>query len=194
MNEPEPNPSSDVPSAKLMASRKRFIALLLIAFVPMFIAYAAFFHFPDWAPTGTTNQGQLVTPSIDGTTISEELATFNTWVLIQPIKGRCGDQCREMLYLSRQVVIGLGKDANRVQRVALISSDTQDLMEHLDVEHPDVKVVSGITTFKRIVTDNGPVLLLMDPNHNVMMLYTLDKAGKPMQRDLKHLLRISNIG
>jgi hypothetical protein len=177
-----------------MGSRKRFIALLLIAFVPMFIAYASFFHFPDWAPTGTTNQGELVTPSVDGTTISEELATFSTWVLIQPIEGSCGDQCREMLYLSRQVVTGLGKDANRVQRVVLISIDTPDLLEHLVVEHPDVKVVSGMTTFKRVVSGDGPVLLLMDPNHNVMMLYRLDKAGKPMLRDLKHLLKISNIG
>ena len=194
MNEPEPDSSSDAPSGKLMASRKRFIALLLIAFVPMFIAYATFFHFPDWAPTGTTNQGELVTPSVDGTTMSEELANFSTWVLIQPIEGGCGDQCRQMLYLSRQVVTGLGKDANRVQRVVLISTDTAELMEHLGVEHPDVKVVTGMTTIKRVATGDGPVLLLMDPNHNVMMLYSLDKAGKPMLRDLKHLLKISNIG
>jgi hypothetical protein len=177
-----------------MVSRKRFIALLLIAFVPMFVAYTTFFHFPDWAPTGTTNQGELVTPSVDGTTMSEELATFSSWVLIQPIEGGCGDQCREMLYLSRQVVTGLGKDANRIQRVVLISTDIPDLVEHLGVEHPDVKVVSGMTTFKRVATGDGPVLLLMDPNHNVMMLYSLDKAGKPMLRDLKHLLKISNIG
>ena len=194
MNKPEPNSFSDAPSGKLMASRKRFIALLLIAFVPMFIAYATFFHFPDWAPTGTTNQGELVMPSIDGTTMSEELATFRTWVLIQPVEGGCDDQCREMLYLSRQVVIGLGKDANRVQRVVLISTDTPGLLKHLGAEHPDVKVVSGMTSFKPVATGNGPVLLLMDPNHNVMMRYSLDKAGKPMLRDLKHLLKISNIG
>jgi len=191
VNETEPNSYANVPSGKLMASRRRFIALLLIAFGPMFIAYATFFHFPDWAPTGTTNQGQLISPSIDGLKMSEELATFSTWVLIQPIES---GQCREMLYLSRQVVIGLGKDANRVQRVALTSADTPELMEHLEVEHPDVKVVSSMTAYKPIVTDNGPVLLLMDPNHNVMMFYSLDKAGKPMLRDLKHLLKISNIG
>jgi len=194
VNETEPNSSANVSSAKLMASRRRFIALLLIAFGPMFIAYATFFYFPDWAPTGTTNEGQLISPSIDGLKMSQELATFSTWVLIQPIKSSCGDQCREMLYLSRQVVIGLGKDANRVQRVALTSADTPALMEHLEVEHPDVKVVSGMTAYKPIFTDDGPVLLLMDPNHNVMMLYSLDKAGKPMLRDLKHLLKISNIG
>ena len=194
MIETKPNSSSESPSGKLMASRKRFVALLLIAFVPMFIAYAAFFHFPNWAPTGTTNHGELISPSVDGVTISRELADFDTWVLIQPVDGLCGDECRKMLYLSRQVITGLGKDANRVQRVVLISTDTPDLVEHLNDEHPDVKVVFGLTTVKPVVANDGPVLLLMDPNHNVMMLYSLEKAGKPMLRDLKHLLKISNIG
>tara|TARA_B110000037_G_C16841489_1_gene391983 strand:- start:38 stop:622 length:585 start_codon:yes stop_codon:yes gene_type:complete len=194
MIETKPNSSSESPSGKLMASRKRFVALLLIAFVPMFIAYAAFFHFPNWAPTGTTNHGELISPSVGGVTISSELADFDTWVLIQPVDGLCGDECRKMLYLSRQVITGLGKDANRVQRVVLISTDTPDLVEHLNGEHPDVKVVFGLTTVKPSVANDGPVLLLMDPNNNVMMLYSLEKAGKPMLRDLKHLLKISNIG
>ena len=194
MIEPKPNSSSESSSGKLMASRKRFVALLLIAFVPMFIAYAAFFHFPNWAPTGTTNHGELVSPSVDGVTISSELADFDTWVLIQPVDDLCGDECRKMLYLSRQVITGLGKDANRVQRVVLISTETPDLVKHLNGEHPDVKVVFGVTTVKPVVANDGPLLLLMDPNHNVMMLYILEKAGKPMLRDLKHLLKISNIG
>ena len=194
MIETKPNSSSESPSGKLMASRKRFVALLLIAFVPMFIAYAAFFHFPNWAPTGTTNHGELVSPSVDGVTISSELADFDTWVLIQPVDGLCGYECLKMLYLSRQVITGLGKDANRVQRVVLISTETPDLVKHLNGEHPDVKVVFGVTTVKPVVANDGPLLLLMDPNHNVMMLYSLEKAGKPMLRDLKHLLKISNIG
>ena len=190
MNELQPNSSPE----KVMASRKRFVVLLLIAFVPIFIAYAAFFYFPGWAPTGTTNNGELITPSVDGTTMSEELEKFSTWVLIQPIEGSCGEQCLEMLYLSRQVVTGLGKDANRVQRVVMLSNETPDLTEHLDDEHPDVEVVSGKTNVGRKAASDRPFLLLMDPNHNVMMIYTLDKAGKPMLRDLKHLLKISNIG
>ena len=194
MNEPQSDSSSDSSSGKLMASRKRFVALLLIAFVPILIAYAAFFYFPDLAPTGTTNQGELITPAVDGATMAEELSTFTSWVLIQPLEGDCDEKCREMLYLSRQVITGLGKDANRVKRVVLLSAESTDQAEYLSVEHPDVEVLTGKTRLGAPATKEGPVLLLMDPNHNVMMLYTLDKAGKPMQRDLKHLLRISNIG
>ena len=194
MNEHQTDSSPNVTPGKLMASRKRFVALLLIAFVPIFIAYAAFFYFPDWAPTGTTNNGELISPPADGVAISEELGTFSTWVLIQPIEGSCGEQCRELLYLSRQVVTGLGKDTDRVQRVVMLSNGTPDLMEHLNLEHPDVTVVPGTTTLGQKAASGSPLLLLMDPNHNVMMLYTIDKAGKPMLRDLKHLLKISNIG
>jgi len=39
-----------------------------------------------------------------------------------------------------------------------------------------------------------PLLFLVDPNGNVMMYFTLEKAGKPMLGDLKHLLKLSNIG
>ena len=41
---------------------------------------------------------------------------------------------------------------------------------------------------------DGAYILLMDPNGNIMMFYTLDKAGKLMLKDVKHLLKASNIG
>ena len=191
MNEPR----EKSPTEKVKASRKRFVALLMIAFVPILIAYGAFFHFPGWAPAGTTNQGELIAPPIDGRTMSEQLGTFSKWVLIQPVEGSCTEQCREMLYLSRQVVTGLGKDANRIQRAVMLAADVpDDLKEHLKNDHPDVEVVTGRNAVAPVPGSDGPMLLLMDPNHNILMYYTLDKAGKPMLRDLKHLLRISNIG
>ena len=85
--------------------------------------------------------------------------------MIQPVDGLVvGIECRKMLYLSRQVITGLGKDANRVQRVVLISTDTPDLVEHLNDEHPDVKVVFGLTTVKpAVATGDGPVLASNGP-------------------------------
>jgi len=44
----------------------------------------------------------------------------------------------------------------------MVSTYTLDLMEHLGVEHPDVKMVYGMTTLDRAVTGDGSVLLLMD--------------------------------
>ena len=39
-----------------------------------------------------------------------------------------------------------------------------------------------------------PGLFLRDPNGNVILFYPAKNAGKPMLKDLKHLLKLSNIG
>jgi hypothetical protein len=187
MTEPDPK--------ELKASRIKLVTIILVAFVPIFIAYAAFFYLPGWSPKGTTNQGELIQPPIDGSTMSAELLEFENWVLIQPATADCDDQCEQMLYLSRQVITGLGKDANRVSRAVLADGALSvGFMALLKDEHPDVAVIKGTNKFYPETSTDGPILLLMDPNTNVMMFYAFDKAGKPMLKDLKHLMKISNIG
>ena len=179
----------------IRSSRQKLIMLIMIAFVPIFIAYAAFFYFPDWAPDGTTNQGELISPPMPAEQLTPALTEFGTWVLLQPTGTRCDEACTELLYLSRQVVTGLGKDTSRIQRVVLPEGVlAPEFAALLNEEHPDVAVRPGDHAPLAAIVTERPVLLLMDPNGNVMMYYLLDKAGKPMLKDLKHLLRVSNIG
>ena len=194
MTKHQPVPEKRYSPGSLSGSRRRLLALILIAFVPMFVAYGTFFYFPGFAPGGRTNQGDLISPPIDALVISDQFATYDTWVLIQTVNGACDKQCKKMLYLSRQVVTALGKDAKRVQRIALVSGETPELLAHLKLEHPDVAVVTGKipSSFQEVASQS--ILLLMDPNQNVMMFYSLDKAGKPMLKDLKHLFKVSTIG
>ena len=177
------------------SSRQKLITLILIAFVPIFVAYAAFFYFPNMAPTGTTNRGELILPPIAATDISEELAGQASWILLQPVDSQCNSDCTQLLYLSRQVVTGLGKDANRIKRMVL-SAETPsgELATLLASEHKDVTVIEGSAALLDEVTTNRPILFLVDPNANVMMHFDLEMAGKPMLKDLKHLLKLSNIG
>ncbi|MBL6690179.1 MAG: hypothetical protein ISP91_07285 [Pseudomonadales bacterium] len=180
---------------ELRASRIKLLTLIAIAFVPIFIAYIAYFQFPAIAPSGTTNQGQLVWPVVDGNGIDPMLAELENWALIQPLADDCAEDCRQMMYLSRQVVTGLGKNTDRVQRVLLSESSLpEELASHVSVEHKDALVIEADTSLFQNITRLEPVLFLMDPNGNIMMYYSLDKAGKPMLKDLKHLLKISNIG
>lgn len=186
---------NDASAPSLAASRRKLVSLILIAFVPIFIAYAGFFYFPTMAPKVSTNGGQLVTPPLQGESISNQLALQKSWVLIQPIVGGCDESCKELLYLSRQVTTGLGKDANRVSRVVLTGASLPDsLTMLLGSEHADIVMIEADISLLDGVTTQRPVLFLMDPNANVMMYFTLDQAGKPMLKDLKHLLKISNIG
>lgn len=177
------------------SSRRKLIILILIAFVPIFIAYFGYFYFPSMAPAGTTNQGELISPPLTAASFDPKLGGFKTWVLLQPVDTDCDERCEEMLYLSRQVVTGLGKDASRVQRLLLAPGQVSDEFDRLLAdEHPDVQVQSDTAAALDAVSTERPVLFLMDPNGNIMMFYRLEQAGKPMLKDLKHLLRISNIG
>lgn len=187
--------SENAPEA-VRNSRIKFLTLVSIAFVPIFVAYAAFFYFPALAPTGTTNQGTLVSPPLSAEEVSGELSGLGSWTLIQPIRGQCDNPCSEMLYLSRQVVTGLGKDTPRMTRAVIVDGVLPASLEALlEAEHPDVIVIrsNSLGVLDKVDSDS-PLLFLMDPNANIMMFYRLEQAGKPMLKDLKHLLRVSNIG
>ena len=174
-------------------SRAKLLAIMAIAFVPLFIAYFGYFFAPDLAPRGTTNQGELILPPVSASDINETLGQKRQWTLILPVGSSCDADCEQLLYLSRQIVTGLGKDSSRVGRVVLSEQVGQPLQTLLQQEHEDVQVLSGPQAPLTGV-QSEPALFLMDPNGNVMMYFTVDKAGKPMLKDLKHLLKISNIG
>jgi len=185
--------ASGVPT--VTASRVKFLTIVSIAFGPMLIAYLAFMYFPQWAPSGTTNEGELIMPPVNGVAVSPALTDLEGWGLVLPLAADCADDCREILYLSRQVVTGLGKNTNRVSRYILAEGAVSaELQDHLNAEHKDMTIIQGNLAPLNAVNDAFPLLFLVDPNGNVMMYFTLDKAGKPMLGDLKHLLKLSNIG
>ena len=187
MTEPDP--------VALQRSRRKLLLLVAIAFVPLFIAYGAYFYFPEIAPEGSTNQGELINPPLAGADISEALKEPGRWTLVQPVGSYCDSDCQQLLYLSRQVVTGLGKDAARVQRAVLLAGALPESLDALiRAEHKDLEVIEGDRGLLDAVNDTQPSLFLVDPLGNVMMRFDLGTAGKPMLKDLKHLLRISNIG
>ena len=195
MNERPNRLNSERPPEAVRSGRVKLLALMTVALVPIFIACITYFQFPALAPMGRTNQGELVWPVVPGNGIAPQLEALETWALIQPVDSNCRDDCRQMLYLSRQVVAGLGKDASRVTRVLLSrNSLSEEFGWHVTREHRDALIVQSGTDILNGITHLRPVLFLMDPNGNIMMYYPMDKAGKPMLRDLKHLLKISNIG
>jgi hypothetical protein len=192
-------------TASQMRNRQKLIVLFSVAIVPMFIAYGLFFYFPDLIPASTTNQGVLIQPPLSGVSLGlAEPVTGpgGVWTLLIPVSASCGEQCQRRLYLSRQIKIGLGKDADRIERVALIGSEPNaTLRELLNSEHSDLSTqVYSLQALQLLLQENLSLasveefLLLMDPNGNIMMFYPFEKIGAPLRKDLKHLLKISNIG
>ena len=177
--------------------RIKFISITMVAVSPILLASAMYFIFPEWIPSATTNEGELITPPIQSIKVNAQLTKNEKWVLIQPGEFECDAACRQMLYLSHQIVAGLGKDKTRIERVLLAPSGISGAFrEVLARQDPELRVITQQIELQplrsRITT--APTLFLMDPQGNIMMFYTLEKAGKPMLNDLKYLLRLSNIG
>ena len=179
-------------SSLLVRSRLKLMMLAIIGFGPLIVAYVVFFYFPQWMPTSTTNRGELIYPPL----VSGELASSDSlkgfWSLML-VQSECAPDCDQLRYLAAQVVKALGKDSNRVKNIVIarerfaVSQRQLSDTDFVTLDSYEMKELARISKRK-------PGLFLKDPNGNIIMFFPLEVAGKPMLRDLKHLLKLSNIG
>ena len=124
------------------------------------------------------------------------------WVLLNLIAGRiCNELCLDALHKTKQLRLMLNKDLTRVRR-AVILLDTgdpevvaqwwQDDKRLLRVK-ADAPLIAAIKTIYGGQVVEG-TLLLMDPLGNLMMRYTTGFDPYSVKKDLKKLLRVSQIG
>jgi len=194
------------------ARRGRRTAFLLFAlgFGPMILATIMFYT--GWLnPAGHTNQGALITPTLpvadlhletlSGEPLAKRFSAAQTdpqWLLVV-VAGDCDSRCEELLYLARQANIALGKNANRVSRAAVLGGITGDLAARWPTEYRLMeRLVPAPGTTPAwpagINPEKEPRIMLIDPFGNVMMHYGPENSGKDMLKDLKHLLKLSQVG
>lgn len=192
--------------------RGRRTALLLFAagFGPMILA--TLMYVTGWLnPAGHTNEGMLVQPLLPVEQLSLETAagepfsarfgagqTDPQWYMLV-VSEHCGSDCERLLYLSRQVNIALGKNAPRVSRTAWLGSLPGELesrwqAEYRLMERLQVSAGSLPAWPEGVNPAEQPGLLLVDPFGNVMMRYGPDHTGKQLLKDLKRLLKLSQVG
>jgi len=193
------NGSPQPMSAKQKMSRAKLVLIISMAFGPILAAYIVFFNFPELAPTSRTNEGTFISPPVQG---GELISTNSKWTLIIAVDQSCDEVCKDVLHLSRQIHISLGKNTPRVQRVIISQGElSSEFSAFLENEHgnTEIKNFEGsefIDQLQQVIGASplSSLVFLMDPNGNVMMYYPPDKGGKPMLKDLKLLLKLSNIG
>lgn len=174
-------------------NRISLVALFGIGFVPLIIAWVVFFYFPEMIPNGTTNEGELITPPVQAAELglADEIGK---WTLLIPVTADCDVNCKERFYLSRQVNVALGKESERVHRVMVDLGAETNMVNGLLAEYPNLARVQLSPSIFEAKLGRSDVILLMDPIGNIFMVYPQEKAGKPMLKDIKHLLKYSNIG
>ena len=165
---------------------------------------------------GTTNHGEFVLPpvSMESLTLVDaegapwKLSEQKTkWRLLIAGGGNCAAQCREMVYLTRQVHISLGKYSRRFERLYIALDDTvsEETAEYLKQNHPFLHTYSGsVQELESLLKNtNAPFSLssseetgtmrayLVDQQGLVMMSYTLENEGSEIIEDIEHLMKYS---
>lgn len=186
-------------NAKRKASRAPLWIMIALSIAPIAASYVAYYW---WPPSGQTNYGELIAPrplpdaplrTLDGLAFRwRELK--GKWALTVIDSGRCDAWCQEKLVYMRQVRLAQGKEAERIERVWLITDDAK----------PDAAVIAAHEGL-RIVRAAGSEILaafpaertradhiyVVDPLGNTMMRYPREADPRRMLKDVARLLRHS---
>lgn len=191
-----------------MASKNPYtIWFVVFAFVaPAVLAYFMYF-FGD--VRSFSNHGEILDPVVDIATlkltddknvlIPEDKLRYK-WKMISFVGANCDDACKQRLHDVRQIHKSLAKDQHRVIRMfvhlepatkelnALISSEYSNALN----VYGDEKTISSALGDTARIRENETYI--MDPIGNVMMRFTQDQPNRLFLKDLRKLLKVSQIG
>ena len=179
-------------------SRVQLIIMLVVAAVSLFGSYFLFLAVRTDGGLGTVNNGEFVAPPLTTAELplvadpERPLEWSEHWWLITVAAGACEQSCAEAIHLLRQMHILLNKDADRVRRALLLTGDAP---ADLRAAYPELALgrLPGLAVAQ---ADRRlqPGVYIVDPIGNFVFRYPLEVAGSAMLKDLKRLLKVSQIG
>lgn len=192
------------------AGRRQFILLTVLFFAPLVAAYLLYFVLPQLRPEGTTNKGTLVRPiqplpalhfaDAEGKPLDQAVLK-RRWSVVYVGGANCDDACLAKIIEVRQVRLLLANDRSRVQRVYIApdAAALQAVKTRFGSEQPDLVYLADTGATGARAADffkaaDPLALYVVDPLGNWMMVYKGDAAYKDILKDLKYLLKLSNIG
>jgi hypothetical protein len=197
-------------SDPVLKGRIQFLLLAALFAAPLLAAWILYFVKPDWQPEGRTNYGDLVVPV---KTLPDDFAWVDAegaargyplvrghWSLVMPLAGACDARCAEDLHDYRQAWLLLNEKRLRVKRVVLAPNPEvlPELRDLLGAAHPDLSLVAPVAVDDSAVPafQGAPAgsVFVVDPLGNVMMVFPPQPDHRKVLKDVKRLLRLSQIG
>ncbi|MBF8793805.1 hypothetical protein IRZ70_13395 [Pseudomonas monteilii] len=174
--------------------RLQLILILLVVLGPMILA-TSMYKLKFWVPDGRSYHGQMIGNGQGRSDIGID-AQETRWQLLVSTPSACAADCQQLVYLVRQIQIGLGRDAARASHaLATAQPLAADYQALLGREYPQLQRYSLDTQrYGQNVSEPGPQLWIVDPHGNLVLRYDAKVNGKHVLDDLRHLLKLSNIG
>lgn len=195
--------------------RRQLLGIIALFLLPPILAWMAWYYLDTHGVSSTSNAGTLIQPArplmAGGLRNSQTGEPYDFselrghWVYVIYAGSACAEPCREQLYVTRQIRIGVNKDMSRVRRMLLIQQPlAPEFRTELAQQHPDLVIVQPDLSarqsnwqqpFEDVRFDTqGEYYFLVDPLGNLMMYYDLTVPAKGVRRDLQKVLKISQIG
>lgn len=186
------------------------IFLMLAISLPMIAAYVMYAT-GIGIPTGTVNKGDLLLPATSIASLAAtksdgssalDIGERKLWRVITVGNDSCSEECKNLLYLSRQVHIRLGEKSVRVERLFLHtgSSYSADFSQWLSTEHPQlVQARVDAEQWRTLMAGSsiaehrldGSHIYIIDQEGFAMLSFNSQHEGADLLTDLKRLLRYS---
>ncbi len=207
------NSSAPTSPKQIFFARLQLLALMAVFAAPLVAAYY-FYSIRDTFDFQTVNNGELYRKpqdlidlpiSIDG----GESVKFNSlekkWYLLVVADGACNEICEKNLLTIRQLRRMQGKNINRIASVLvhrnLENSLAVDLAAKYSIKQARVQGAAQfdewLAPFYQARGDaqfDASRIYLVDPLKKLMMSYPSDVEPKSFYKDLKRLLKVSQVG
>lgn len=192
------------------------VAMMLVLALPL-VAALVVYRTGIGMPTGTANEGDLLTPpqpvgqlamiELDSAMPWDVESERARWRLLVPALGGCDEQCKDNLYLTRQVHVRLARDAYRMERFILVGQDEPvdtEFAEFLQREHPGLRIMRvnetrfsallAATNLATVQSGDEGRYYLMDQRGLLMMAYHRAHTGNQLLADIKRMLKVTYEG
>jgi hypothetical protein len=188
--------------------RMVLVLVALTAVLPFAGAWLYAQH-PEWVQK-TSNYGTLVMPVQvlpEGKLLNKTYGdprlvgeVTGRWVMVQVTQDGCGAICQDALHKTHQSWLMLNKEVLRVRRVLLVKDEKTLTVEAIQKDDALVTAHLEPSLLKVLETAIGGTqipegaIFLVDPLMNVALWYAPGFDPYRLVKDLKHLLKASQIG
>jgi len=176
--------------------RWQLILILLVVIGPMLLA-TAMYQWRFWVPDSRSYHGELLGNGLSRADLGVQGAVETRWQLLVTAPQDCAADCQQLVYLARQLQIGLNRDAARASHALAVAQPLLPAYDQqLQREYPQLgryrldRNAYGKTAGNVAV----PQLWIVDPHGNLVLRYDATVKGKAVLNDLRHLLKLSQIG
>lgn len=175
--------------------RLQLILVLLVAVGPMILA-TSMYKLKFWVPDSRSFHGELIGNGESRAELGVQ-SDEARWQLLVTAPGECEADCQQLVYLARQIQIGLGRDASRASHALTTSAPlSPDYDARLRHEYPQLqRYPLDLKRYRQAAPGvDLPQLWIVDPHGNLVLRYGAEVNGKDLLNDLRQLLKLSNIG